>query len=341
MRDRGVDVLKGIGIVAVVLGHVVGNDAAGRFVFLWHMPLFFLVSGFLAAPPVAWPRYAAGRTRALLGPYFAFLVVLSLPFVAVAAYRAGAPGVVAYVLRALHGGHRLGGWFGPFWFITCLYLTQLAGAALIRRLDVPALLALAGVLAAAALTLSARAPALYLPWAAEVALMALPLYLLGWAGRRAVADPPAGAAWLAGAAGVALYAAGWAEPMDMKQHRYGTPGVSLMAAVAIVVALFHLARRIAPTSLAAPWAYFGRTSMTVMYVHQPVQLFLLLYLGVQNAGVRMAAALLASVAVHEALRRHPWGRTVFLGLPPLPKPAPAPAAPTAAADDVSRPTVVS
>lgn len=46
MRNSAVDSLKGVGIIAVVAGHIYTEPFA-RLVFLWHMPLFFLISGYL------------------------------------------------------------------------------------------------------------------------------------------------------------------------------------------------------------------------------------------------------------------------------------------------------
>lgn len=44
-RDLTLDVVKGVGIIAVVIGHL---TLSGRqFIFSFHMPLFFIISGFL------------------------------------------------------------------------------------------------------------------------------------------------------------------------------------------------------------------------------------------------------------------------------------------------------
>lgn len=40
-RDDLLDILKGLGILLVVMGHVLQN-AIGAFIYLFHMPLFFL-----------------------------------------------------------------------------------------------------------------------------------------------------------------------------------------------------------------------------------------------------------------------------------------------------------
>ena len=47
-RDELIDCMKGIGILCVLLGHIVPyGSVACRFIFLFHMPLFFFLSGIL------------------------------------------------------------------------------------------------------------------------------------------------------------------------------------------------------------------------------------------------------------------------------------------------------
>ena len=68
-----IDSLKGLAIILVVLGHNTGgeNDAY-HFFYTFHMPLFFLISGFLFSmkPPL---EYLERSFRHLMVPYIAFL----------------------------------------------------------------------------------------------------------------------------------------------------------------------------------------------------------------------------------------------------------------------------
>lgn len=72
-RDASLDVARGIAIVCVVLGHGDYFGAPAEMVnaiFTFHMPLFFVLSGFLASPearPDA--RYVGKCARSLLLPY--------------------------------------------------------------------------------------------------------------------------------------------------------------------------------------------------------------------------------------------------------------------------------
>ena len=44
-RDKSIDSLKGLGIILMIIGHV--NTPLRDFIFSFHMPLFFFISGYL------------------------------------------------------------------------------------------------------------------------------------------------------------------------------------------------------------------------------------------------------------------------------------------------------
>lgn len=46
MRDPAFDIMKGIGIIAMIIGHCVIPYPLYIFIFAWHMPMFFIVSGY-------------------------------------------------------------------------------------------------------------------------------------------------------------------------------------------------------------------------------------------------------------------------------------------------------
>lgn len=45
-REKSFDIAKGIGMLAVVLGHMSIPAKMGDFIFSFHMPLFFLINGY-------------------------------------------------------------------------------------------------------------------------------------------------------------------------------------------------------------------------------------------------------------------------------------------------------
>ena len=74
-RDVLLDVLKGVGIILVVLAHVLQNDI-GSFIYLFHMPFFFFLSG--AALSYSKKQNVIGIEEylySLMIPYFVFSLI--------------------------------------------------------------------------------------------------------------------------------------------------------------------------------------------------------------------------------------------------------------------------
>ncbi len=126
-RDVYLDALKGLGICLVYLGHLLCYEgAASRFVFLFHVPLFFFVSGCL----FRYDRHAESRRfwvsnfNGIIVPLLAFttvgLVILALTG------RLSFPdddGVNGLYVRLVHN-QSIG--YNSAWFLTCLLLTRVS-----------------------------------------------------------------------------------------------------------------------------------------------------------------------------------------------------------------------
>lgn len=67
-RERWIDSLKGFAILAVVLGHIA--SPLGEWIFSWHMPVFFMLSGFFVKPFQVSSLWS--DVRRLMIPYFLF-----------------------------------------------------------------------------------------------------------------------------------------------------------------------------------------------------------------------------------------------------------------------------
>lgn len=68
-RDNVLDILKGLGIFFVVMGHTT-HGMSGHWIYLFHMPLFFIVSGCLYA--IGKGGSVSGKVRSIVRPYFVF-----------------------------------------------------------------------------------------------------------------------------------------------------------------------------------------------------------------------------------------------------------------------------
>lgn len=69
------DIAKGIGILLVVMGHLRIDAVCSNAIYLFHMPLFFILSGLLFAPEAGMGEFVRKKARHLLLPYVLFTVI--------------------------------------------------------------------------------------------------------------------------------------------------------------------------------------------------------------------------------------------------------------------------
>ena len=80
-RIEEFDIAKGISIICVILGHL-GIYNINRVVFTFHMPIFFLISGYFISTKDLFKDFREKKFREIIGPYLftCFLIcVLSIP----------------------------------------------------------------------------------------------------------------------------------------------------------------------------------------------------------------------------------------------------------------------
>jgi fucose 4-O-acetylase-like acetyltransferase len=78
MRNPVFDIMKGIGILLVITGHLKGiNPALHRFIFSFHMPLFFILAGYFYK--LQEPRIASSKDfKRLIYPYLFTCALINL-----------------------------------------------------------------------------------------------------------------------------------------------------------------------------------------------------------------------------------------------------------------------
>lgn len=116
-RDVTLDIAKGIGIMLVVIGHCInGKNIPGAFIYAFHMPLFFFISGvcFNLERHKEFLPFLYKRVRQLLVPAVVFslvLTALSVPLMSGAGYK--------------WENLMWQGFPGAIWFLGVLFLTEL------------------------------------------------------------------------------------------------------------------------------------------------------------------------------------------------------------------------
>lgn len=116
-RIDWIDIAKGIGIFLMVMGHTSIPKLGGHWIYSFHMPLFFFLSGFLFQPgKYTWSQFIKRKVRTMVVPYF-FFVVLNWIVCELLQYDSYPP---HSLLNVLADGSN-----GAIWFIYVLFFTEL------------------------------------------------------------------------------------------------------------------------------------------------------------------------------------------------------------------------
>lgn len=282
-RLEWVDGAKAIGIVAVAMGHVWWSGPIHDMAYRFHMPLFFLISGYLfTARPMG--RFIRQLVPIVIVPYVAFLLLIWGFDIGIEGWRGHRPFLGGWddsLWKLFYGGTALRGPFTVFWFPLCLMFARIGYNTVCSFAPDP-LSGKAIIVALILLALGYGVPVLSQssPWG----LISVPMAMfLIWAGHawRGLALP----GWWAFAAGICAVPVMLLGPIiNMKIGDYGWPLVSMAAAIGISFALFQLGY------LAALVGALGRGSLVIMYLHVPV----IHYVG---AGVGRPFLLMLSLAL--------------------------------------------
>lgn len=252
-RSAGIDVVRVLGVAAVVAGHVWTNEFTVATLYPWHVPVFFFLTGWFWKPGRPLRAEVRGRWRTLIRPYLGWFVVISLAWFpwAISSDAARQP---LDLLRPFLGGQYVGRPYSAFWFVTALAVATVVLRFLERwRPWVPWTVALAAVTVATVAPGVVRLP----PESAGTAIAALVFVLAGSVARRWL--PRIGRPALVGA--VCLVAGGTAvalgsRPLDLKRADFGTPLLSVVTAIVLCSGLVLI-------GLALDDVVHGRTATVV------------------------------------------------------------------------------
>ncbi|KEQ54033.1 acyltransferase family protein [Sphingobium chlorophenolicum] len=306
-RLEWIDVARGIGIVAVVVGHVWTRGGLRDAMYSFHMPLFFLLSGILSWPqPVA--RFALRQLASQMRPYAAFLILLVVADQIIETMKGGRPIFHDWphdLLPVLLGGSWLRGPFTIFWFVPCLMMARIffnIGLArwpdpLDRRWAWAILPCLAAAYAVGMYTSLSPLGALTAPMALVLLWTGAAWQRVAW---RSWTVAPLVLLSLAGLMGLM-------PTLNMKAADYGWPLLSMGSAVATSLLLFRLSARIA--RLAGWAAAVGRASLVIMYLHVAVIHYLSPYF---SKPWLLVQALLIPLVAYYLIRSMPAARRIFL-----------------------------
>ncbi len=123
-----IDVAKGIGILLVVYGHAMGPD--NKYVYLFHMPLFMILSGFVYNPDQPFGRYIWKKFSSIYIPFVGWNLIVIFIRTAYAmdlgVWEKVADGRLNIILTTLLCINKEDRFMGATWYLGALFLISVA-----------------------------------------------------------------------------------------------------------------------------------------------------------------------------------------------------------------------
>jgi fucose 4-O-acetylase-like acetyltransferase len=289
-RLSWVDITKGFLMILVVIGHYPGqlDFPLGKYIYWFHMPAFFILSGMFFKPVEKGQLKPAIHKRfmQLIVPYLFFLVTITLIRYGL---EIGSGNMdVSWYLNDLWtlviGGRFARGAYGVFWFVTTLFFTYLFFILMTKyfnRTKQIAILAVfylfAHIESLFAMQVIGGAPdeasqMIPMIWNMDVALMAVVYFALGYYMKNIwmqITKP-----WLtAGLVGsITAMSLDWFNVIDyhlsMKFLRYEHVFLDLIIPISFTIVLVSIFQFIASSRMSLKWLQkIEKHSISIMYLH--------------------------------------------------------------------------
>lgn len=268
IRIEWIDALRGAGMILVVLGHMAIPELARRFIFSFHMPLFFFLSGYCYKGGFS-RRWVLRKIDSLVVPYFVYSAAMLALLVVLGKCRLG------FDLICLFSGNGC----GITWFLMCLFIVELVGGGLVTRvfprmgMSKLGRLPLLGVIFMAAIV-GWEVPRLGLwpVFKSNTVLSALAIWLLGYRLKGIKFN------WLQLMCAFVAASFFWVQRVDMNSGRLGNGFLFYGTAMGFIVILMWLFERC--NIKLKPLIFVGRRSLEIMCLHAMIPMFTTIILSV-------------------------------------------------------------
>lgn len=249
-----VDQIKGILIILVVIGHITANVertyAINSFIYTFHMPLFFMISGCLSTNLAdrSWAGYLLKKIKTLIIPYISFSVI--------GAYINGIETFPSYFM----GSIKCGLWFLPCLFVFSVILISLCkisnGIASVKAIyiDLGLLLAATVILIIFFLITPNHLQNVFIP---GTLLLYWPYYAMGYFISKYEIHLPS---WLVGVAGLAFFAIWWGDNF----YNISNKPIYQISRLCAVIFFYHSLRLEGKTQI---MSVLGKESLCIYLMH--------------------------------------------------------------------------
>ena len=319
-RIEWIDIYKGISITFVVAGHVLSSG--DKYIFWFHMPLFFFISGFLYKPEGAIGKFFKKKVYHLLIPYFSFLFLLSAPdYIVLFKSNAKLRDFFSFTIKQVYGGRDIYGWFDVFWFVTCLFLIQQAFHLISRssenkKLLIPLMVLCLFIYA----TICQYLPQFRLPlfWGINIVPMAILFFYFGHIINEENLNRKTVLAlsivvfilfMILDMKGVVNH------ELKMKWESYGIPILNVLLAISGIILVFNCAKLLSHIKIVKTiFVGLGKACLVIMFLHQAVRQIVFARLPfISNEWIIIVVTLIICCCAYFILSFNTLLRIVFLG----------------------------
>lgn len=314
-RKKWVDTAKGIGIILVVIGHIY-EGLPKDFIYIFHMPFFFFLSGYLHHADSNKRVFLYKKVASLIVPYTIYLITL-YPFQNPFNFSDFTVNSFLYYLNdIIYGGIRLINMVGTLWFLPCLFLTQQISNTLILSCSKGFLYLTILILLVISYVHAYEYPGFDLPLSTHILAASIPIYLIGYFSHKEL-NYSAHYINLIKLSTILYIAVSVpliiSTPHDMKRNAYGIPFISTLTSLSISAYIFLVSYRLSHfQKLEGILSKIGKASLTIMILHQPVQLLVKKEVS-NNTFIRTLSAIFISYLMHQLFIRFRVTRMLFLG----------------------------
>ncbi|MEO2075938.1 MAG: acyltransferase family protein [Bacillus sp. (in: firmicutes)] len=283
-REKWIDIAKGIGIILVVIGHS-GNQFAHHYFFWFHMPLFFLLSGYTFKSDINKNQFwvwAKRRFFQLLIPYFSFgiFIIILISSKNMLNGKLELIDIFRDFLRLVFGGQTLKGAFAVFWFITCLLVTQVLFAILtifVKSIKTQIIIIFAAFIFGhfeGKFIIQSQVP---IPWSVDVVLISTGYFAVGFYLKKFINFPfkfrySAIILVLSIILNFVEYFGFYSYHLDMKYHQYTNLFLDLIIPINMSLTICILSYWISKLPKVKIIEYLGVSSLPIMYLHIPINI---------------------------------------------------------------------
>lgn len=258
-RIEWMDALRGFGMIFVIVGHMVVPDLVYKFIYSFHMPLFFTISGYLYNQLFD-RRWCFRKIDSLLLTYFIWSGISLLVFFGIGKCQLWSG------LKLLFSGNGI----GVTWFFVCLFFVDVLGAFIINRTKWMTNTLCSAITICSVALIGYLVPLLKIApvYKSNTILAALSFWLFGYFMKIKNLQVRVLHLFLA----IFLASFFWVQRVDMNYAQFGNGFLFYGTAAGFIVLLFWVFQKFSISF--APLVFIGRRSLEFMCLHSIIPIML-------------------------------------------------------------------